>query len=635
MRRILAVLVGVLVAVAEGAGDLVAPGALTTGGGGAGGVGHPRRGGRGIVGQWPAGFFVGGSSRGGMNGLYVDATDEHGLPFYCFRAYRNLDSGWTLSSAAVQGRWRPAEDATATDEWVIADDRGRHVVASKAGHYIPGVGTSWRHVFDERRLRNFARGDAVAARGDADGLWADGDAGTVLSVQHARGEFASVRWRRAGGREFTVRTWHLDHVDAATERTLDERRPDERRVAAAGDDDDLASLPWQVVAMMDRQRLDDLVARYQEWRDEMDASRRRGRGSLAQLGATFGRRAPDDGAPDDGAGRLLKDGSSFVEACAYGGAAGEPGRAWALCAEGLADEAAALLEGDDSADAHVARAYCARRRGDAGAALGHAADGLARDADSSAALMQRALALLDAARPGEAVAALEALYAARRDFPALGATLLTAHTRARRRASAPAVSGFCVGDAVETVDELSGFWRAGDGATVVGVAGALAPLALRMDDGRLVDVQPDRVVRVERVFETFETPVDDYYTLLGASADFASIDELKRAYRKASLSAHPDKGGSPAKFERIADGFAILSDVEKRRAYDAGEDLSRPQAFSLFEEIKRHYFPELTRFEPFGDPLENRRHHDETRRRDEARRSEPSSYEWLTGRRRA
>lgn len=63
------------------------------------------------------------------------------------------------------------------------------------------------------------------------------------------------------------------------------------------------------------------------------------------------------------------------------------------------------------------------------------------------------------------------------------------------------------------------------------------------------------------------------YDTLGVHED-ASDDEIKRAYRKAAMRAHPDrnKGREAAAhhaFQEIKQAYAILSDPEQRRVYDA------------------------------------------------------------------
>ncbi|KAG7948790.1 hypothetical protein I3843_13G027000 [Carya illinoinensis] len=63
-----------------------------------------------------------------------------------------------------------------------------------------------------------------------------------------------------------------------------------------------------------------------------------------------------------------------------------------------------------------------------------------------------------------------------------------------------------------------------------------------------------------------------YYEILGVSKS-ASQDELKKAYKKAAIKNHPDKGGDPEKFKEIAQAYDVLNDPEKREIYDQyGED---------------------------------------------------------------
>ena len=63
---------------------------------------------------------------------------------------------------------------------------------------------------------------------------------------------------------------------------------------------------------------------------------------------------------------------------------------------------------------------------------------------------------------------------------------------------------------------------------------------------------------------------EDYYKLLGVSKT-ASADELKSAYRKMARKHHPDvdKGpGAEKKFKEINEAYQVLSDTQKREAYD-------------------------------------------------------------------
>jgi len=62
----------------------------------------------------------------------------------------------------------------------------------------------------------------------------------------------------------------------------------------------------------------------------------------------------------------------------------------------------------------------------------------------------------------------------------------------------------------------------------------------------------------------------DYYELLGVGRD-ASLDDIKKAYRKLALQYHPDRNKeahAEEKFKEISEAYAVLSDEEKRKTYD-------------------------------------------------------------------
>lgn len=63
----------------------------------------------------------------------------------------------------------------------------------------------------------------------------------------------------------------------------------------------------------------------------------------------------------------------------------------------------------------------------------------------------------------------------------------------------------------------------------------------------------------------------DYYKTLGVDKK-ASSSEIKKAYRKLALKYHPDKTKGDktleAKFKRISEAYAVLSDAKKREQYD-------------------------------------------------------------------
>ncbi|CCM03872.1 uncharacterized protein FIBRA_06023 [Fibroporia radiculosa] len=69
----------------------------------------------------------------------------------------------------------------------------------------------------------------------------------------------------------------------------------------------------------------------------------------------------------------------------------------------------------------------------------------------------------------------------------------------------------------------------------------------------------------------------DYYKVLGVARD-ADTKTIKKAYRKAVMKAHPDKGGSEAKMAAVNEAYEVLNNPELRQRFDNGDDPNDPMA---------------------------------------------------------
>ncbi|GAA5895097.1 hypothetical protein JCM6882_008283 [Rhodosporidiobolus microsporus] len=94
--------------------------------------------------------------------------------------------------------------------------------------------------------------------------------------------------------------------------------------------------------------------------------------------------------------------------------------------------------------------------------------------------------------------------------------------------------------------------------------------------GRSDRVVLEKLQKAQRLLK--QSKSKDYYKILGVSRD-ADAKTIKRAYRKATLKAHPDKeGGSEEKMAALNEAYEVINNPELRARFDAGEDPNDPAA---------------------------------------------------------
>lgn len=92
----------------------------------------------------------------------------------------------------------------------------------------------------------------------------------------------------------------------------------------------------------------------------------------------------------------------------------------------------------------------------------------------------------------------------------------------------------------------------------------------------------------------------DYYEILGVPRD-ATKEQLKDAYRTLALKFHPDRNkeaGAEDKFKEISEAYAVLSDDQKRAAYDQYGHAGFDQRYSQEDIFRNANFEDI--FREFG-----------------------------------
>ncbi|MDE0133158.1 MAG: molecular chaperone DnaJ [bacterium] len=85
----------------------------------------------------------------------------------------------------------------------------------------------------------------------------------------------------------------------------------------------------------------------------------------------------------------------------------------------------------------------------------------------------------------------------------------------------------------------------------------------------------------------------DYYRILGVERD-ADAGDIKRAFRRLARETHPDANPgdlqAEERFREVAEAYEVLSDPDRRRSYDRGEQIDVSGLFSDFDDLLRSVF---------------------------------------------
>ena len=84
--------------------------------------------------------------------------------------------------------------------------------------------------------------------------------------------------------------------------------------------------------------------------------------------------------------------------------------------------------------------------------------------------------------------------------------------------------------------------------------------------------------------------MNNHYETLNV-LESADADDIKRAYRKMAMDAHPDRGGDPERFKNINAAYETLSDPQRRQEYDFQRQHGSAHPFGGFQnDVHQQHF---------------------------------------------
>ncbi|CAD7960005.1 unnamed protein product [Amoebophrya sp. A120] len=117
--------------------------------------------------------------------------------------------------------------------------------------------------------------------------------------------------------------------------------------------------------------------------------------------------------------------------------------------------------------------------------------------------------------------------------------------------------------------------------TAAGRAGTSSSASAKAATQPKREYTPEQMQLVQKILRT-----KDFYALMGLTKT-ASVDEIKKAYKKLALKLHPDKNGAPGAeeaFKKLSKAVQCLEDTNKRRIYDQCGDPDRAEQQTNFRQ---------------------------------------------------
>jgi hypothetical protein len=201
-----------------------------------------------------------------MNGLYERRERDNTLGRAAGVTWINHQTGWLLLEGVKRN-----DDGTGREiVWEIVDDTGLERFRVAGGEYLPPGGPDWKHMHNREKYQRLKKGDMAEAKEDMESFWEAGETGKVVFIEQSGDENAEpsnpIHFRRSSdGKQFQVQGFRLNKIG------LGENEKEGGAVATGADaKDDEDELPWQIVGIMNQEKVNEIKEQYADHQREVN-----------------------------------------------------------------------------------------------------------------------------------------------------------------------------------------------------------------------------------------------------------------------------------------------------------------------------------------------------------------------------